>query len=186
MNWISYSFSFVSSSCWRGWKASRGTHLFFWAPLTQAPPPSIQSMTPSIVSPLINVTLTLSPGFGRDMMGANRDWLGYDKTLTWASYTNQSCIVRARYLLSHGSAGTTHATRDSVAKTPYFSREDFVSGRVPRRDGVIRVQSSLWWQGEEMGNLGRFPNDLWVRYRRGPRFENRADNRRVPKPCEKV
>ncbi len=38
-----------------------------------------------MVSPLINVTLTFSPGFGIDMTGANRDWLGYDKTLTCAT-----------------------------------------------------------------------------------------------------
>jgi len=29
-----------------------------------------------MVSPLINVTLTFSPGFGMGMTGARRDWLG--------------------------------------------------------------------------------------------------------------
>ena len=67
MDKTSYSSSFESSACGGGWKASSGTHLLFWAPLTQAPPPSIHSTMPSIVSPLINVTLTFSPGLGRDM-----------------------------------------------------------------------------------------------------------------------
>ncbi len=75
--------------------------------------------------------------------------LGYDKTLAWTSRTNQSCIVRARYLLSRGSAGTTHATRGSVAKTPYFSwnisclavimGETGGSGHNPGWDGLAEI-----------------------------------------------
>ena len=48
-----------------------------------APSPSIHSTAPSIVSPLISVTLTVSPAFGRDMDGIEAV-LGYDKTLTQA------------------------------------------------------------------------------------------------------
>src|SRR5205807_5320639 len=59
-------------------------------------------------------------GFWKRHERSKPGWLSYDKTLTWTSRTNQSGVARARYLLSHGSAGTTHATRGSVAKTPYF------------------------------------------------------------------
>ena len=86
--------------------------------------------------------------------------LGYDKTLAWTSRTNQSCIVRARYLLSRGSAGTTHATRGSVAKTPYFSWNIFLSGSDNGRDRRIRAQSRLGWLGGDRDNSERISGEL--------------------------
>src|SRR6266702_5011611 len=102
MDKTSYSSSFESSACGGGWKASRGTHLLFCAPLTQAPAPSIHSTTPSIVSPLINVTLTLSPGLGRDMTGRTGILLGYHKTLTW-TFTQSRGHQLMRHEMPKGS-----------------------------------------------------------------------------------
>src|SRR2546425_6733595 len=52
---------------------------------------------------------------------------------------------------------TALASRDAVAKTPPFHREDFLSGRDSGRVRLIRAQSGLRWQGEETGNRRRSP-----------------------------
>ncbi len=89
MNGVAYSsdddcFSFFTSVGGGGEsRDSRGTHLVFWVPFTQAPLPSIHSTLPSITSPFSSVTFTFSPGLGTGEDMARREFQGcsLDKTL---------------------------------------------------------------------------------------------------------
>jgi hypothetical protein len=62
---------------------------------------------------------------------------------------------------------------------PSFSREDFLSGYDNAQFKLIQARSGLKSKGKEMGNLGKFPNELWARIYACSRFENRADSGRV-------
>jgi hypothetical protein len=62
---------------------------------------------------------------------------------------------------------------------PSFSEENFLSGNDNGRFKLIQARCGLKSEGKEMGNLGKFPNELWARINACSRFENRADSGRV-------
>src|SRR2546427_11910374 len=73
-------------------------------------------------------------------------------------------------------APTALASRDALYNTPLpFSRENFPSGI---DYGRFRAGSRLGSQGEERGNLGWFPNELWARFKACYGSKNRADSAR--------
>jgi len=118
--------------------------------------------------------------------GRNLGWDGNGKMATIPNeFRESSCRVsRIEIGADNGRFAKRSASRSdrscvarcSVQYLPLpFSRENFPSGI---DYGRFRAGSRLGSQGEERGNLGWFPNELWARFKACYGSKNRADSAR--------
>ena len=83
---------------------------------------------------------------------------------------NEPVMRRLNSILSHGSAGTTHVTRGSVAKTPYFSWNISCLAVIMGVTGDSGLNPG--WDG--IGEMATIPNEFRESQASAPGFQFRA------------